>query len=72
MVKRSRTYKPSYLFNIDDHFFMALDKEILHKDELWSVHFGHYDDSYGDYAVHTDRKTLKRMAEFILKYLENN
>lgn len=72
MTKRSKTYKPSYLFNINDNTFMALDKQILSKDDLWSVNFGNYDDSDHDYSLYADRQTLKRMAEFILKYLENN
>lgn len=65
----SKKYKPKYLFNFDDNSFMALNKEI--KDEVWSINFGEYEDSYQDFTVYTDRKTLKGMAEFILKYLEN-
>lgn len=68
----SKRYKPKYLFNFDDNSFMALDKEMLQKDEVWTLNFGEYEDSYQDFTVYTDRKTLKRMAEFILKYLENN
>ena len=64
--------KPNYLFNLDDNSFMALNKEMLQKDEVWTLNFGEYEDSYQDFTVYTDRKTLKRMAEFILKYLENN
>lgn len=73
MTKRSKTYKPSYLFDIDDETFMALNKEILQKDGgIWTMNFGLYENSDHDYTIYTDRKTLKRMAEFILKYLENN
>lgn len=73
MVKRSKTYKPSYLFELDDETFMALDKEILQKDGgIWTMNFGLYEDSHKDYTIYTDKKTLKRMAEFILKYLEQN
>ena len=64
--------KPNYLFNLDDNSFMALNKEMLQKDEVWTLNFGEYEDSYQDFTVYTDRKTLKRMAEFILKYLEKN
>lgn len=64
--------KPNYLFNLNDNSFMALNKEMLQKDEVWTLNFGEYEDSYQDFTVYTDRKTLKRMAEFILKYLEND
>ena len=67
MTKKSKPYKPDYLFNIDDNSFMALCNG-----EVWSMNFGNYTDSYQDHTIYTDKKTLKRMAEFILKYLENN
>lgn len=64
--------KPNYLFNLDDNSFMALNKEDLKSGEVWTMNFGQWEDSYQDFTVYTDRKTLKRMAEFILKYLEKN
>ena len=72
MTKKSKPYKPDYLFNIDDNSFMALCKDNLMYGEVWSMNFGNYEDSYQDYTAYADKKTLKRMAEFILKYLENN
>lgn len=71
MTKRSKIHKSNYLFNFDDNSFIALHKEMLQKDEVWSINFGEYEDSYQDFTIYTDRKTLKRMAEFINNYLEN-
>lgn len=79
MTKKSKPYKPDYLFNIDDNSFMALCKDNLNQysirlmyGDVLSMNFGNYEDSYQEHTVYTDRETLKRMAEFILKYLENN
>lgn len=51
---------------------MALDKAILRNGEIWRMDFWDYTDPDSDYSIDLDRETLKGLAEFILKYLEND
>lgn len=63
--------KPTNLFNIKNNLFLCLHIEkIIAGEEVVTMDFGNLDTQ--DYKINTDRKTLKGMAEFILKYLENN
>lgn len=64
--------KPKNLFSIHPDLDMALDKSTLKNGEIWRMDFWDYTDSDNDYNIDLDRETLRGLAEFILKYLDNN
>lgn len=68
----TRKPKPKNLFSIHPDLDMALDKATLKNGEIWRMDFWDYTDPDNDYNIDLDRETLKGLAEFILKYLENN
>ena len=64
--------KPKNLYHINNDLVMMLDKAILKNGEIWRMDFWDYTDADNDYIIDLDRETLKGLAEFILKYLEQN
>ena len=72
VAKNATTRKPKNLFSIHPDLDMALDKAILKRGEVWRMDFWDYTDPDNDYNIDLDREKLKGLAEFILKYLENN
>lgn len=71
VAKNAITRKPKNLYHINDDLVMMLDKAILKRGEVWRMDFWDYADADQDYNIDLDRETLKGLAEFILKYLEN-
>lgn len=63
--------KPKNLYSIHPDLDMALDKAILKNGEIWRMDFWDYTYPDNDYNIDLDRETLKGLADFIYKYLEN-
>ena len=72
VAKNATTRKPKNLYHISDDLVMMLDKAILKRGEVWRMDFWDYADYNNDYNIDLDREKLKGLAEFILKYLEQN
>lgn len=72
VAKSATTRKPKNLYYINDDLVMMLDKAVLKRGEVWRMDFWDYADYNNDYNIDLDRETLKGLAEFILKYLEQN
>jgi hypothetical protein len=63
--------KPTNLFKIKNNLFLCLYIEkIITGEEIMTMDFGNLYTQ--DYKINTDRKTLKKLADFINNYLEKN
>lgn len=77
MAKKSKTKpkkgrKPANLYDIDSNLTMALGKRELKNETVYSMDFWEKTDCSYNYYIDTDRETLKGLADFINKYLDNN
>lgn len=65
------TKKPANLFPVAPNLDMAIGKRELKNGPIYSMDFWDYE-SNDDLYIDLDRETLKGVADFIYKYLENN